>query len=168
MSLLIGLLTLILVLTSLLLVLLILIQLPKKDAGAGLAFGGAASDALFGAGSGNVLTRITKYATVVFLGLSLLLAVLQGHHSKATSRGVVSELEKRASTQPVSPPPSASATTPSIPTLQSAAASNLIVLPTNATASPALPAPEATGAPPATVTPPTAPEPTAPPAEPPT
>ena len=38
----------------------VLIQLPKKDAGAGLAFGGAASDALFGAGSGNVLTKVTE------------------------------------------------------------------------------------------------------------
>ena len=43
-----------------------LIQLPKKDAGAGLAFGGGATDALFGAGSGNVLTKITKYAATVF------------------------------------------------------------------------------------------------------
>ena len=37
-----------------LLILLVLVQLPKKEAGAGMAFGGAATDALFGAGSGNV------------------------------------------------------------------------------------------------------------------
>ena len=55
----IGLLTVILVLDCLFLVLLILIQLPKKEAGAGIAFGGGATDALFGAGSGNALTKIT-------------------------------------------------------------------------------------------------------------
>jgi len=38
----IGLLTFIMVLDCLVLVFLVLIQLPKKDAGAGLAFGGAA------------------------------------------------------------------------------------------------------------------------------
>ena len=52
----IGLLTFLMILDCIVLVMLILIQLPKKEAGAGLAFGGSASDALFGAGSGNVLT----------------------------------------------------------------------------------------------------------------
>src|SRR5271157_1177944 len=65
----IGLLTLIMVLDCLLLVLLVLIQLPKKEAGAGLAFGGGYSDALFGAGSGNVMTKITKYAAGIFFAL---------------------------------------------------------------------------------------------------
>ena len=39
----IGLLTVVLVLDCTLLILLVLIQLPKKDAGAGIAFGGAAT-----------------------------------------------------------------------------------------------------------------------------
>ncbi|HSY18323.1 MAG TPA: preprotein translocase subunit SecG [Candidatus Acidoferrales bacterium] len=72
-----GLLTFILVVNCLMLILLILVQLPKKDAGAGLAFGGGTADALFGAGSGNALTKITKWATVVFLLLSLFLGYLQ-------------------------------------------------------------------------------------------
>ena len=46
-----------------------LVQLPKKDAGAGMAFGGGAADALFGAGSGNVLTKITKWATGIFFAM---------------------------------------------------------------------------------------------------
>ena len=54
-------------LDCILLVLLVLLQLPKKEAGAGMAFGGAATDALFGAGSGNVLTKITKYVAGHFL-----------------------------------------------------------------------------------------------------
>ena len=53
MSLLIAFLTFILVVNCLLLILLVLVQLPKKEAGAGVAFGGGATDALFGAGSGN-------------------------------------------------------------------------------------------------------------------
>ena len=59
------------------LVFLVLIQLPKKEAGAGLAFGGSATDALFGAGSGTVLTKITKYAATAFFLLAVILAVLQ-------------------------------------------------------------------------------------------
>jgi protein translocase SecG subunit len=72
----IGLLTAALVLNCLLLIFLVLIQLPKKEAGAGLAFGGGASDALFGAGAGNALTNITKWATGIMLGLVVTLAIL--------------------------------------------------------------------------------------------
>ena len=75
MGFLIGLLTLVMVADCLVLVFLVLIQLPKKEAGAGLAFGGSATDALFGAGSGTVLTKITKYAATAFFLLALLLSV---------------------------------------------------------------------------------------------
>jgi preprotein translocase subunit SecG len=81
----IGLLTFILVVDCIVLVFLVLIQLPKKEAGAGLAFGGAASDALFGAGSGNVLTKITKYAATFFFALAILLAFIQSR-SQGTSK----------------------------------------------------------------------------------
>ncbi len=82
----IGLLTFVLVLDCIMLVLLVLVQLPKKEAGAGLAFGGGASDALFGAGSGNVLTKITKYTATLFFVLALFLGLLQGrYHSRGTS-----------------------------------------------------------------------------------
>jgi protein translocase SecG subunit len=77
MSFLVGILTFVLVLNCLLLILLVLVQLPKKDAGAGMAFGAGTADALFGAGSGNALTKITKYGTGVFLVLALLLGHLQ-------------------------------------------------------------------------------------------
>ena len=80
-------LTALLVLNCLLLILLVLIQLPKKDAGAGMAFGGGAADALFGAGSGNALTKITKYATVIFFVLALFLGYLQdqAHNGNSSS-----------------------------------------------------------------------------------
>jgi protein translocase SecG subunit len=82
MSLLIGFLTFILVLNCLLLMLLVLIQLPKKEAGAGVAFGGGAADALFGAGSGNALTQMTKYTATFFVGLAILLTILNSHRVK--------------------------------------------------------------------------------------
>ena len=50
MSILITLLTTVLVLNCFFLVLLILIQLPKKESGSGLAFGGGALDMALGAG----------------------------------------------------------------------------------------------------------------------
>jgi preprotein translocase subunit SecG len=96
MSIIIGFLTVILVLNSLLLILLILIQLPKKDAGAGVAFGGGATEALFGAGSGNVLTKITKYAAGMFMSMALLLSILNAQHVRATERSLELELERTA------------------------------------------------------------------------
>lgn len=85
MAFLIGLLTFGLVLVCLAMILLVLIQLPKKEAGVGVAFGGAATDALFGAGSGTVLTKATKYAAIAFFVLALIVGVMQKHsHSKKT------------------------------------------------------------------------------------
>ncbi|MEI6569104.1 MAG: preprotein translocase subunit SecG [Verrucomicrobiota bacterium] len=81
----IGLLTIVMVLDCLLLILLVLVQLPKKDAGAGMAFGGGTTDALFGAGKGNVLTNITKWAAIAFFTLAVLLSVLQSRHYHRTT-----------------------------------------------------------------------------------
>lgn len=89
-------LTFILVMNCLILILLVLIQLPKKETGAGLAFGSGTTDALFGAGSGNVLTKVTKYAAGTFLLLAMLLSVLNISHA-ANKRGggiLQKELEK--------------------------------------------------------------------------
>jgi preprotein translocase subunit SecG len=96
-TLLIGLLTTILVLDALFLILLILVQLPKKDAGAGLAFGGGAADALLGAGSGNVLTNLTKYAAGIFFILCLTLAILG---TKAGRIGSISDELRQTGGQP--------------------------------------------------------------------
>lgn len=78
----IGLLTAVLVLDCLVLVLLVLIQLPKKEAGMGQAFGGGATDALFGAGSGNALTKLTKYTAGAFFVLAILISLLNGYQSR--------------------------------------------------------------------------------------
>jgi preprotein translocase subunit SecG len=88
---LIGLFTVALVLDCMFLILLVLVQLPKKETGAGMAFGGAATDALFGAGSGNVLTKITKYATIVFFALVLILAVVSGQQRKGGTNSTLKD-----------------------------------------------------------------------------
>jgi preprotein translocase subunit SecG len=75
MDLLNKLLTVVLFLNCLFLILLVLVQLPKKEAGLGTAFGGGATDALFGAGAGNVLTKLTKWNAIIFLFLCLLLSL---------------------------------------------------------------------------------------------
>jgi preprotein translocase subunit SecG len=105
----IGLLTVIMVLDCLVLILLVLMQLPKKDAGAGLAFGGAATDALFGAGSGNFLTKATKYAAVIFFLLAIILSVLQSQYSHRGGAEFRHQLEQQSKEAPitVTPPPPA-------------------------------------------------------------
>lgn len=82
----IGLLTLTMVLLCLAIVFLVLIQLPKREAGTGLALGENATNEVFGAGSGTVLSKVTKYAATAFFVLALLLSVLQqSSHSKDNS-----------------------------------------------------------------------------------
>jgi len=69
------------------LIFLVLIQLPKKEAGAGLAFGAGATDALFGAGGGTVLTQVTKWFAGGFFGLAIVLAMLQNYsHNQELQR----------------------------------------------------------------------------------
>ena len=139
MSFIVGILTFFLVINCALLILLILIQLPKKDAGAGMAFGGGTADALFGAGSGNVLTKVTKYSTIIFFGLALVLGYLQ---NRVHNQGNVLEFEKQVQQKqqmqvpvsapaPVTPPVSQPAAAPTNDLL-----SLPLPVPTNAPAAP--------------------------------
>lgn len=103
MSIVIWLLTFLLVLDCLVLILLVLIQLPKKEAGMGQAFGGGATDALFGAGSGNALTKMTKYAAVIFFVLTLSISVLYGKQARGRAgdlREILTPEEKSSLTTP--------------------------------------------------------------------
>src|SRR5436309_6345459 len=108
MGFLIGLLTVVMVLDCVALILLVLIQLPKKEAGAGLAFGAGATDALFGAGSGTVLTKITKYAAGTFFVLAVILSVLQSHYHTRSGSAFESKLKNAApaAAAPQTPGPS--------------------------------------------------------------
>lgn len=126
MAFLIGLLTVVMVLDCLILILLVLMQLPKKEAGAGLAFGGAATDALFGAGSGNFLTKATKYASIAFFVLTLLLAILQNnfyHRHNSEFRRLINQPNQTTATPPTAP----SAAQPAVPAVTPA--TNITLLP---------------------------------------
>jgi preprotein translocase subunit SecG len=130
----IGVLTFVMVLDCLLLVLLVLIQLPKKEAGAGLAFGGSATDALFGAGSGNVLTKVTRYAATTFFILAFVLSILQAHWYHGPSNRFRRQVEaesKRPGTAPAGPMTSAVPATAPVNT-------NLQIVPPTTTNPPAV------------------------------
>jgi protein translocase SecG subunit len=99
----IGILTFFLVIDCLFLMLLVLVQLPKKEAGLGQAFGGGATDALFGAGSGNALTKLTKYATGIFFVLTLSLSILHAQQSKNRHSGLERAMQKASETEPAAP-----------------------------------------------------------------
>jgi preprotein translocase subunit SecG len=139
MGFLIGILTVLLVINCALLILLVLVQLPKKDAGAGLAFGGGAADALFGAGSGNVLTKVTKWATVVFFVMALFLGFLQDRRHKDSAgtgdfeKQMAEKQMQMATPQPMTPPASQPAAPASTNILLSVPSS----APTNAPEAPA-------------------------------
>src|SRR5438552_15476061 len=99
MSWIVAILSVFLVIACVLLILLVLIQLPKKDAGMGQAFGGGTTDALFGAGSGTALTKMTKYTTAIFVVLTLLLCILKAQevkHASTIQENTMQQLGKTA------------------------------------------------------------------------
>src|SRR5882724_8833472 len=117
-------LTVFLILDCLFLGLLILIQLPKKEAGVGVAFGGGAADALFGAGSGTALSNLTKYTAAAFFVLVFSLSVMNNH----ARRSGITELQKQLSKLPAvaDTVPQAPAPAPSNASTNSAAVTNLL------------------------------------------
>ncbi|MBK8000064.1 MAG: preprotein translocase subunit SecG [Verrucomicrobia bacterium] len=107
MNIFIWLLTFALVIDCLVLILLVLIQLPKKEAGMGQAFGGGATDALFGAGSGNALTKMTKYTAGIFFALTLLISILFGKQMRTGGvdpRNLLSTEDKLSLVAPTAAP----------------------------------------------------------------
>jgi len=104
MSFVIAFLTFILFLVCLLVCLLILVQLPKKEAGMGTAFGADAAVAMFGAGSGNALTRMTKYTTGTFLVLCVLLTWMNAYANRSRGSAIERELTQSAAASSASSP----------------------------------------------------------------
>ena len=96
-------LTTVLVLNCFFLVLLILIQLPKKESGSGLAFGGGTLDMALGAGAGNVLTKLTKVSASLFLLLCLVLAVIGGTDKGGLSERLAGDGAPAAANPPANP-----------------------------------------------------------------
>lgn len=83
MSLLIGILTFILVITSLFLVLVVLMQRAKTDGGVGAAMGGGATESAFGAETNNVLSGATIKAAIIFFVLSFVLYLANIYQAKS-------------------------------------------------------------------------------------
>jgi len=130
-SLFIGLLSFVLVLVCLLLGLLILIQLPKKEAGGiGQAFGGGATDALFGTGSGNALTKATKYSASAFVILCVLVSWLTAIQSNQRTSRIKEAISGAAATTTVP----ASNLTPAAPVATNLAAPAPVAAPVSAPA----------------------------------
>ncbi len=126
--------TILLILDCLFLTLLILVQLPKKEAGMGQAFGGAATDALFGAGSGNALTKMTKYAMAVFFVLTLSLSIMNAQQNRGKKTALERTLSETKEAAPVAPKPLV--TTPANNPAPSATQPNALTVSTNLLATP--------------------------------
>ena len=87
MSVLLAILTFVLILVSLFLILVVLMQKAKSDGGMGAAMGGGMAEATFGADTGNVLSKATINAAIIFFVLScaLYLGRIYEHKHAAAS-----------------------------------------------------------------------------------
>ena len=87
MSVILGIFTFVLILTSLVLIALVLMQKAKSDGGMGAAMGGGMAEATFGAETGNVLSKATINAAIVFFVLSFALYLGRIYEGKHASSG---------------------------------------------------------------------------------
>lgn len=101
------------VIVSLLIVLLVLMQRPKNE-GLGAAFGGGATDQLFGAQTTNVLQTITRWLGFFFFTLTITLSVL--YVRQGSGRSALQEKLSAPTVIPATPTPSEPAAGP-IPSL---------------------------------------------------
>ena len=109
MSIVLGILTFVLILVSLFIVLVVLAQ-KSKDGGMGAALGGGAAEAAFGAETGNVLSKSTIYAAVMFFVLAFALYLGRIYENKHAAAGDGSRLPRIA--VPVAAPVPAATTVP--------------------------------------------------------
>jgi preprotein translocase subunit SecG len=106
MSILLGISTFVLILTSIILILLVLAQKAKSDGGMGAAMGGGMAEATFGADTGNVLSRATINASIIFFVLSFGLylgRIYEGKHA-SSSGGSLPTISVPVSAAPSKPP----------------------------------------------------------------
>ncbi len=79
----IGLMLTVQVLACLFMILIVLMQPSKADGGLGAAFGSGATDTLFGARTGNILTKATVWLAVILFVNSILLGFLFSRQQSA-------------------------------------------------------------------------------------
>ena len=101
MSILLGIFTLVLLLVSLFLIFIVLMQKAKSDGGMGAAMGGGMAEATFGADTGNVLSKATINASIIFFVLScaLYLGRIYEHKHAASSGAALPNISA-----PLAPP----------------------------------------------------------------
>jgi preprotein translocase subunit SecG len=102
MNILLGILTFVLIVTSVFLVLVVLMQKAKNDGGLGAAMGGGAAEAAFGADTSNVLSKATINAAILFFVLAFALylgRIYQRTHLTPAGEGLPTI------TAPATPPP---------------------------------------------------------------
>jgi preprotein translocase subunit SecG len=92
MSIILAIATFVLILTSIFLILLVLAQKAKSDGGMGAAMGGGMAEATFGADTGNVLSKATINAAIVFFVLSFALYLGRIYERKHTTGATGSAL----------------------------------------------------------------------------
>jgi preprotein translocase subunit SecG len=114
MSLVIGILTFVLIITSLVLVFLVLMQRAKTDGGMGSAMGGGAMESTFGADTNNVLSGATIKGAIVFFVVSFVLYLAHIYQSKHRDDGDnrLPTIVAPASTAPAAPMPAPKPATP--------------------------------------------------------
>jgi preprotein translocase subunit SecG len=105
MSIVIGVLTLILVLTSIFLVMIVLMQRAKTDGGIGAAMAGGATESAFGAETNNVLSGATIKGAILFFVLSfgLYLANIYQAKNRAAENAELPKVSAPASTPAPAP-----------------------------------------------------------------
>ena len=110
MNLLIGIFTFLLILVSLFLVLVVLMQKAKSD-GAVAALGSSGMESTFGAETGNVLSKATINASILFFVISFGLYlghVYQAKHKEAADSKLPTVTAPAATTAPAAPAPAPS------------------------------------------------------------
>jgi len=123
MSIVLGILTFVLILVSLFIVLVVLAQ-KSKDGGMGAALGGGAAEAAFGAETGNVLSKSTIYAAVLFFVLAFALylgRIYENKHAAASDGNMLQRIAAPAA----APVPVATTVPLTVPTTAVPAAANV-------------------------------------------
>jgi preprotein translocase subunit SecG len=115
-SIILGIFTIFLLVVAVFLILVILMQKAKSDGGMGAAMGGGMAEATFGADTGNVLSKATINASIIFFVLSCALYLGRIYeHKHASPSGAALPNISAPLTAPVSPNSPITAPNPAAP-----------------------------------------------------
>jgi preprotein translocase subunit SecG len=120
----------VLVLVCLLMLLVILMQRSKQE-GIGAAFGAGMTESVFGADTGNVLSKTTVWCAVLFFGITLALSAIAANKYRAgtSSLSQAAQEAAKAMASPAAATTNAPAATTNAPAV--APATNAVAAPVN-------------------------------------